>query len=128
MVRLVQGSGVSYYGDAAFVVLSNSIALYAPSGEVIKNIHFESILRVREIEFSGLTEDRDTSVGKVTIAPNERSGFEVVFKQTGNYEHSLRALTYFANTARDWIDTVDKAIDDWYQSKGKEGEIYKPKK
>ncbi|MBZ0283158.1 MAG: hypothetical protein K8L97_20640 [Anaerolineae bacterium] len=103
----VPGSGLPYVGSAALVLAVEKLVVVTPDARVIQTVFYESIVRVREIEFKGLIIERDG----VLVAPNETFGVEIVYKGVGSqFERNFKLLTRAANNARALTDVIANAV------------------
>jgi len=125
-VLLVPGSGIAYSGEGVLVLNPPVLSLYTPKG-LEKTIHFRSVIRAQEREFKGLTlEFVDHDGDTVLINPNENFGIEIRYKELGNFEDSLSVLTFYANHAREWADTLNQAVREYHHEEYKNHQIQRP--
>lgn len=118
-VECVPGSGIPYMGKVAIVLTRENLAVVTGDRAIIHTIFYESLIRLREIEFKGLVIERDG----VLVAPNETFGVEFVHKGAGNFERTIKVLTRSANNARALIDTVSKATTDYLDANARSSSI-----
>ena len=115
LVDSLPGSELQYRGVLALVVASDRVVCLTPEGQSLLTIYFESIQRVREIEFKGLIIERNG----VLVAPNETFGVEIIYNGGGSFERNVRLLTRSANNAREQVETISQSvtryIDDQYR-------------
>lgn len=102
----VPGSGLPIVGPAALVLTFEKLVVISAEAEVIKSVFYESVIRVREIEFKGLVFERSG----VLVAPNETFGIELNYKGAGHFERSFKLLTRSANNARALTDVISDAV------------------
>ena len=103
----VPGSGIPHMGATALVLTLEKVVVISQDAQIVHTVFYESIIRVRDIEFKGLVIERDG----VLVAPNETFGVEIVYRGAGNhFERSLKLLTRSANNARALVDVVSTAV------------------
>lgn len=102
----VPGSGLPYVGATALVLAPEKMVVVSQEAQIVRTVFYESMLRVRDVEFRGLVVERDG----VLVAPNETFGIEVIYKGAGHFERSFKLLSRSANNARALVDVVSEAI------------------
>ncbi len=111
-VECVPGSGLPYVGSVAFVLTPEKLVMVSQEANFVRVVFYESIIRVRDVEFKGLVVERDG----VLVAPNETFGVEIIYKGAGNFERSFKLLTHSANNARALVDVVSEAVGGYLDS------------
>jgi hypothetical protein len=123
LVQSVAGSGIGYQGEIALVVAPDRLVVVTPTATAIPPIYFDTILRVREVEFRGLILVRDGAL----VAPNEAAGLEIAYNAHGKFERTLRFLTYSANNARTLIEELSHAVEIYLDQRERKDIIFRPK-
>jgi hypothetical protein len=115
----IPGSGIAYIGPTALVMAQEQLVLVTPNGQIAHRVFYESVIRVRDVEFRGLVIERDG----VLVAPNETFGVEVDYKGAGNFERTVKLLTKSANNARALADEIAMQVGGYWDNHVRSGGI-----
>jgi hypothetical protein len=106
-VDCIPGSGIPYIGAAALALTPEKAVCLSKDGAILITMYYESVVRVREIEFKGLVIER----GGALVAPNETFGVEIIYKGAGNFERTFKILLYSASKSRELVDEISLHIE-----------------
>jgi len=117
VVDCVPGCGLPYTGRAAVILTPERLVIVSEEGRTLLTVYYESVIRVREVEFRGLVIERNGAL----VAPNETFGTEIVYNSGYKFEAAVRVLNKSANNARTLVDNLNLAVKTYLEDLARGG-------